>query len=68
MTKTEKIQSSIWYAGKKLEFVAEFSHSTDDGIAIDKAQSEIDYYKSTGKLACCTHYGNAHQLYVDLTN
>ena len=49
----------IMYLGYECEFIREFDNSDD-------AQEMIDYWRSKEYKACCTHYNDKHQLYVEI--
>lgn len=55
---------TIGYFGKELTFRTEIK-CRDDGTDMDEAQALLEYYRKHGKMAACTHYNNAHQVYSE---
>ena len=52
------MRKTIWYAGKELDFFIEVD-------SVDEGQDFLDAEKVLGRVACCTHEGGKHQVYIE---
>lgn len=53
-----EIKQCFWYSGKLVVFRSQVN-------SVDTAQALLDYHRSQGRVACCTHHNDKHQVYSE---